>query len=66
MAAALIWPGCLQSLSEEAVSELNKEEATDIWSAKSIPSRVVVAMCKGPVTAALAMLRTARTPLWIE
>lgn len=51
MAAALVWPGCWPSLSEEVVSELDKED-TGIWSAKSIPSRVV-SMCKGPVTGPL-------------
>lgn len=47
MAAALVWPGCLQSPPEEEASELNKEEDTDMWSAKTIPSTVV---SKGPVT----------------
>lgn len=45
-AAALVWPGCLQSPSEEVASELDKED-TDMWSAESIPRTVV---SKGPVT----------------
>lgn len=40
MAAALVWPGCLQSPSEEEASELVKED-TDMWNAKTVPSTVV-------------------------
>lgn len=46
MAAALVWPGCLQNPSEEEASELDKED-TDMWNAKTIPSTVV---SKGLVT----------------